>query len=267
MRRPTPSGFQSARPGPGRRGHRDRRENMFARPFDSAIFIAARALWSTKCSIVTNVTAAEHGSAPSVASSSLTGGMSDSMFSSVRMASAHRRAERSASNVERDGPACCCASSFHTWQQLTELRNASCRPQRASRGARGHARLGRSSPFSLGAGSSCRRLSLSARCWPSPASASTRHSGAWGLQALRAPPEGSYSVQERAGAGCLAELNTCTPASLSPSNGVMPSMPGAAGAEVIVGGIGEPHADLVEVHADALAVDDHAREGLVARWP
>jgi hypothetical protein len=35
---------------------------MFARPVDSAI-VAARAPWSTKCSVVTNVIAAELGSA------------------------------------------------------------------------------------------------------------------------------------------------------------------------------------------------------------
>jgi hypothetical protein len=43
---------------------------MFARPFDSAI-VAARAPWSTKCSVVTNVTAAERGSASSVLRGSL----------------------------------------------------------------------------------------------------------------------------------------------------------------------------------------------------
>jgi hypothetical protein len=41
--------------------------NMFARPFDSAI-VAERALWSTKCSVVTNVIAADGGLAPSLAS-------------------------------------------------------------------------------------------------------------------------------------------------------------------------------------------------------
>jgi hypothetical protein len=34
--------------------------------------------------------------------------------------------------------------------------------------------------------------------------------------------------------------------------------PGRRGAEVVVGGVGEPHADLVEVDAVALAVDDLA---------
>jgi hypothetical protein len=34
---------------------------MFARPVDSAI-VAARAPWSTKCSVVTNVTAGARGS-------------------------------------------------------------------------------------------------------------------------------------------------------------------------------------------------------------
>jgi hypothetical protein len=66
---------------------------MFARPFDSAI-VAERAPWSTKCSVVTNVTAAERGSAPSVASWSLTQGMAIRCFHRSRMASARRRAER-----------------------------------------------------------------------------------------------------------------------------------------------------------------------------
>jgi hypothetical protein len=44
--------------------------NMFARPVDSAI-VAARALWSTKCSVLTNVTAADRGSASSVLRASL----------------------------------------------------------------------------------------------------------------------------------------------------------------------------------------------------
>ena len=44
--------------------------NMFARPVDSAI-VAARAPWSTKCSVVTNVTAAERGSPSSVVRASL----------------------------------------------------------------------------------------------------------------------------------------------------------------------------------------------------
>src|SRR4029450_8231347 len=43
---------------------------MFARPVDSAI-VAARAPWSTKCSVVTNVTAAERGAASSVLRGSL----------------------------------------------------------------------------------------------------------------------------------------------------------------------------------------------------
>src|SRR3954464_256033 len=43
---------------------------MFARPVDSAI-VAARAPWSTKCSVVTNVTAAERGSASSLLRASL----------------------------------------------------------------------------------------------------------------------------------------------------------------------------------------------------
>jgi hypothetical protein len=37
--------------------------NVFARPVDSAT-VAARAPWSTKCSVVTNVTAAGRGSVP-----------------------------------------------------------------------------------------------------------------------------------------------------------------------------------------------------------
>src|SRR5215212_6085427 len=53
--------------------------NMFARPFDSAI-VAERAPWSTKCSVVTNVTAAERGSAPPVASWSLVEGMAIEAF-------------------------------------------------------------------------------------------------------------------------------------------------------------------------------------------
>src|SRR5204862_3131028 len=40
-------------------------------------------------------------------------------------------------------------------------------------------------------------------------------------------------------------------------------LPGVADADVIVGRIGEPHADLVEVDAKALAVDHRARERLV----
>src|SRR3954449_1609610 len=44
--------------------------NMFARPVDSAI-VAARAPWSTKCPVVTNVTAAERGSASSLLRTSL----------------------------------------------------------------------------------------------------------------------------------------------------------------------------------------------------
>ena len=35
------------------------------------------------------------------------------------------------------------------------------------------------------------------------------------------------------------------------------------GADVVVGGVSEPHADLVEIDAHALAVDDRARERLV----
>jgi hypothetical protein len=44
--------------------------NMFARPVDSAI-VEARAPWSTKCSVVTNVPAAERGSPSSVLRGSL----------------------------------------------------------------------------------------------------------------------------------------------------------------------------------------------------
>ena len=55
---------------------------MFARPFDSAI-VAERAPWSTKCSVVTNVTAAERGSAPSVGFLVADGRNGDSMLSSV----------------------------------------------------------------------------------------------------------------------------------------------------------------------------------------
>jgi len=47
---------------------------MFARPFASAV-VAERAPWSAKCSVVTNVTAADRGSALSVASWSLGGEM------------------------------------------------------------------------------------------------------------------------------------------------------------------------------------------------
>jgi hypothetical protein len=43
---------------------------MFARPFDSAM-VAARALWSTKCSVDTNVTAAGRGSGSSLLRASL----------------------------------------------------------------------------------------------------------------------------------------------------------------------------------------------------
>jgi hypothetical protein len=43
---------------------------MFARPVDSVI-VAERAPWSTKCSVVTNVTAAERGSALPVLRGSL----------------------------------------------------------------------------------------------------------------------------------------------------------------------------------------------------
>jgi hypothetical protein len=43
---------------------------MFARPVDSAI-VVARAPWSTKCSVVTNVTATERGSPSSLLRASL----------------------------------------------------------------------------------------------------------------------------------------------------------------------------------------------------
>jgi hypothetical protein len=43
---------------------------MFARPVDSAI-VAARAPWSAKCSVVTNVIAAEVGSARALLRGSL----------------------------------------------------------------------------------------------------------------------------------------------------------------------------------------------------
>jgi hypothetical protein len=62
---------------------------MFARPFASAI-VAERAPWSTKCSVVTNVTAAERASGASPAASSLIGEMAVRWFHRRRMASARR---------------------------------------------------------------------------------------------------------------------------------------------------------------------------------
>ena len=64
-----------------------------------------------------------------------------------------------------------------------------------------------------------------------------------------APRLGDIAATGQEAASALAELKACTPASLSPSNGVTGLL--ARQAEVIVRRVGEPDADPVEVDAHA----------------
>src|SRR5256885_2239149 len=78
----------------------------------------------------------------------------------------------------------------------------------------------------------------------------------WGRRSRRRRPE---TWGERLGVGRVERLHAGLVVAVEWRDSVDA---GGGGAEVVVGGVGEPHADLVEVNAHALSVDQRAGERL-----